>query len=90
MAEERILAVEGDQEFVECSACEGAEGGCDENDEWHDCIACNGEGGFWRERSCDLCKGARVVNAIEPNQPPVPCPLCERPASRTSSPLEPT
>lgn len=25
---------------------------------------------------CELCRGARVVNAIEPNQEPVPCPKC--------------
>lgn len=26
--------------------------------------------------TCDLCQGLRVVNAVEPNQPPVPCPKC--------------
>jgi hypothetical protein len=50
---ENVLAVEGDEEFVECPECEGAEGSCDERDNWHPCLACNGEGGFWRTRRTD-------------------------------------
>lgn len=48
MASERILVVDGDQELVECPECEGTEGHIGEDDEWIDCIACNGEGGYWR------------------------------------------
>ena len=48
-----ILAVEGDEEYVECPQCEGSEGSCDENDEWHECVFCHGEGGYWRERSTE-------------------------------------
>jgi hypothetical protein len=47
--EEVILAVEGDEEAVECSTCQGAEGSIGDDGEWHDCVGCGGEGFFWRK-----------------------------------------
>lgn len=52
MTEERILATEGDEEFVECPECEGCEGHADGN-VWHDCNFCQGEGGYWRKRTTE-------------------------------------
>lgn len=49
MAEEHILVIEGDEEFVQCPTCEGTEGWA-EGDEWHICADCEGEGGHWRKR----------------------------------------
>lgn len=47
--QEVILAVEGNEELVECPECKGSEGRCDNDDNWVPCSACNGEGGFWRK-----------------------------------------
>jgi hypothetical protein len=43
-----ILVVDGDMELVECPECDGNEGHVDDEDEWEECLACNGEGGYWR------------------------------------------
>lgn len=34
-------------EWVECFECGGCEGYNDENDCWHDCSACDGDGGWY-------------------------------------------
>lgn len=44
-----ILAVEDGQQYIECFGCGGCEGENDENDCWHPCGVCDGEGGWWED-----------------------------------------